>query len=81
MARRTLSEMISEHRHSTGLNRNAYAKAVGLSSSQVERIEKGNFRSLRPETVLKLSVYTGYTPSELWAAIRRGDGERNGIFP
>lgn len=76
MAGRTLSEMISGHRKETGLSRKQYAKAAGLSSTELYRIEKDLFRGLHPKTVKKLSEYTGIPLSVLWVAIRRKEKKR-----
>lgn len=75
MAGRTLPEMIIEHRKVTGLSRKRYAKAAGLSPTELYRIEKDLFFGFRPETVQKLSAFTGIPLTTLWAAVRRKEAK------
>lgn len=79
MRLQALSEIIRYHRASLKMDRNAYARNVGMSSKAIKALEQGAVRNPHIKTMDKLSAFMGRPKADLWAALRREEArETNG---
>lgn len=71
MRKLTLSEMIYRYREENNMGRLRFASEAKLGKTTIEKLENGEVKNPRPESMQKLSVCMGIPLSELWAALRR----------
>src|SRR4051794_27856447 len=60
-----LGERLLKERKARGLTLEEVAKETGVSIPTLSRVERGESRGLKGETLIKLTEWTG-TPSKLW---------------